>query len=127
ELAGEAAAGLTVTRGADMKPLPVVPCAVVAVVALIGHTRVSCEERGVAAEPGAMGSGAPATLFGFTPFPYDSTLEALAKTRAIPKARVVHLALSPLATDRKSLAPATGEQERVPMPEALRGVPLDDA
>jgi kynurenine formamidase len=42
------------------------------------------------------------------------------------KGHVVYVALGPLATDRKSLAPATGEQERVPMPEELKGVPLDD-
>jgi hypothetical protein len=98
------------------------------------------------------------TLFGFTPFPYDATMEAVANTRrtivphstlyalhfddgipwkeavadapfpariqrewdeaarAIPASHVVYLALAPLDTDRKSLAPATGEQKRVPMP-----------
>lgn len=113
-------------------------------------------------------SGVTKTLFGFTPFPYDMTLEAVERTRAtitpnstlyalhydngvpwkealadepfpakfqqqwdgdarsLPKDHVVYVALAPLATDRKSLAPATGAQDRVPMPEELRGVPLDD-
>jgi hypothetical protein len=106
-------------------------------------------------------------LFGFTPFPYDFSLEALVKTheivvanstiyalhfdngipwkeamtdspfpkrvqkdwddqaRGIPKGRKVYLGLAPLDKDRKSLAPATGEQEKVAMPEELRGAPLD--
>jgi hypothetical protein len=40
---------------------------------------------------------------------------------------VVYVGLTPLDKDRKSLAPATGEKERVPMPKELRGVPLDHA
>ena len=39
----------------------------------------------------------------------------------------MYVGLAPLDKDRKSLAPATGEKDRVPMPEELRGVPLDDA
>ena len=114
-------------------------------------------------------SGVTATFFGFTPFPYDFTMEAVAKThetivphstlyalhydngvpwkealadtafpvrvqqewdanaKAIPEGHVVYVGLAPLDKDRKSLAPATGEKDRVPMPEELRGVPLDDA
>jgi hypothetical protein len=125
---------------------------------------------GARAAPDPSSRDAPAgTLFGFTPFPYDTTLEAVTKTRdtitphstlwalhydngipwkealadtpfpervrrqwegdarAIPKDHVVYVALAPLDTDRKSLAPATGDQERISMPEALRGAPLDDA
>jgi hypothetical protein len=107
-------------------------------------------------------------LFGFTPFPYDFTLEAVVKThqivvdnstiyalhfddgipwkealadapwprriqkewedqlRAIPRDHKIYLGLAPLATDRKSLAPATGEQKRLPLPGALAGAALDD-
>jgi hypothetical protein len=107
-------------------------------------------------------------LFGFTPFPYDFTLEAVVKThqivvdnstiyalhfddgipwkearadapwpgriqkewddqlRAIPKDYKIYLGLAPLATDRKSLAPATGEQKRLPLPGDLAGAALDD-
>ena len=35
-------------------------------------------------------------------------------------------ALRPLATDRKSLAPATGEQERLPLPAELAHAEFDD-
>ena len=111
----------------------------------------------------------PSPLFGFTPFPYDSTLEALTKTHdtiaphstlwalhydngipwkealadapfpariqqewdanahAIPPGHVVYVALAPLDKDRKSLAPAVGEQEHAPMPEAFKDAALDDA
>jgi hypothetical protein len=113
-------------------------------------------------------SDIPSPLFGFTPFPYDSTLEALTKThdtiaphstlwalhydngipwkealadapfpariqqewnanvRAIPPGHVVYVALAPLDKDRKSLAPASGEQEHAPMPEAFKDAALDD-
>lgn len=113
-------------------------------------------------------SETPSPLFGFTPFPYDSTLEALTKThdtiaphstlwalhfdngipwkealadapfparvqqewdanaRAIPPGHVVYVALAPLDKDRKSLAPAIGEQEHAPMPDALKNAALDD-
>ncbi len=112
-------------------------------------------------------SNAPSTWFGFTPFPYDSTLEALVKTHAtiapnstlwalhyddgipwkealadapfparvqrewdanardIPPGHVVYVGLAPLAKDRKSLAPAIGEQGPTPMPEALQDAALD--
>ncbi len=108
------------------------------------------------------------TYFGFTPFPYDATLEAVTKTQAtiapnstlwalhfdngipwkealadtpfpvrfqkewndqagaIPKDHVVYLGLAPLDKDRKSLAPATGEQERIAMPDELKTAALDD-
>ena len=119
--------------------------------------------------PGALARtpSATRTLFGFTPFPYDQTLEAVQKThelvtanstlyalhfderipwkealadaawparvqrnwdeqaRAIPAGHAVYLGLAPLATDRTSLAPATGEQESAPVPEELRDAPLD--
>ncbi len=107
------------------------------------------------------------TLYGFTSFPYDFTLEAVVKTRetilphstlyaldfdngipwkealtnapfparvqrewddnanGIPKDHVVYLGLAPLDKDRKSLAPATGEQERIAMPKELKDAPLD--
>jgi hypothetical protein len=106
--------------------------------------------------------------FGFTPFPYDFSLEAVVKTRqivvanstiyalhfddgipwkealaderwpgrvqkewddqarAIPPDHKIYLGLAPLATDRKTLAPATGEQKRLPTPSELLNVPLDD-
>ena len=47
--------------------------------------------------------------------------------KAIPQGHVVYVGLALLDKDRKSLAPATGEKERVALPEELRGVPLDDA
>lgn len=114
-------------------------------------------------------SGVPKTLFGFTPFPYDISLEAVQKThatiaphstlwalhyddgipwkellanaplpprlqqqwndetRAIPKGHVLYVALAPLATDRKSLAPASDGKDKVEMPAELRTAPLDDA
>ena len=119
-------------------------------------------------EPDKQKSHGSDTYFGFTPFPYDATLEAVTKTRAtlapnstlwalhfdsgipwkealadapfparfqkewddqaraIPKDHVVYLGLAPLDKDRKSLAPATGEQERVPMPDELKTAALDD-
>jgi hypothetical protein len=119
-------------------------------------------------EANARRSGVTCTYFGFTPFPYDFSLDAVAKTRemivphstlwalhydngipwkealadapfparfqrewddharAIPSDHVVYLALAPLDKDRKSLAPATGEKERLELPHELRGVPLDD-
>ncbi|MBV9849415.1 MAG: hypothetical protein JO250_06985 [Armatimonadetes bacterium] len=112
-------------------------------------------------------SGVTHTLFGITPFPYDTTLEAVRRTREIitpnttlavlhfddgipwkealadapfpsriqreweddaknlPTGRPVYLGFAPLDTDRKSLAPATGDQKRLPLPEELRGAPLD--
>lgn len=112
-------------------------------------------------------SSVTATLFGFTVFPYDFTLEALVKTheivvanstiyalhfdggipwkealddapfprqfqkkwddraRGIPEDHKVYVGLAPLATDRKSLAPATGEKERIAMPEEVQNAPLD--
>ena len=48
------------------------------------------------------------------------------QTRGIPPGRKVYLGLAPLATDRKSLAPATGEQKRLPLPAELAGAPLDE-
>jgi hypothetical protein len=134
------------TRGADMYPV-----------------------RAQDAAANAVKSGVKQTYFGFTPFPYDFTLDAVVKTRqtigphstlyalhfdngipwkealadapfpqrvqrdwdgdanSIPAGHVVYVALAPLDKDRKSLAPATGEQERVAMPAELRGVALDDA
>jgi hypothetical protein len=119
------------------------------------------------AEANAKQSGVTRTFFGFTPFPYDFTLEAVGKThetvvaqstiyalhfdngipwkealsnspfparvrkewddqaRSIPKGHKIYLGLAPLDKDRKSLAPATGEKERVAMPEELRDAPLD--
>jgi hypothetical protein len=109
------------------------------------------------------------TLFGFTPFPYDQTLEALAKThqivtanstiyalhyddgipwkealadapfpkrvqrswddqaRSIPKGHKVYLGLAPLDKDRRSLAPARGEQDGAATPMELRSARLDDS
>jgi hypothetical protein len=120
------------------------------------------------AQPNARKSGVTATYFGFTPFPYDFTPEAVTRTRetiaphstlwalhyddgipwkealadsalpqrvqkqwdadakAVPRGHVVYLGLAPLDKDRKSLAPATGEKERVPLPKELTGAPLDD-
>ncbi len=144
-------------------------CGAVTLVLLVGISRAEVYPVRVEdAEANARKSGVTATYFGFTPFPYDFTLEAVAKTRetiaphstlwalhydngipwqealadapfparvqrdwdrdakAIPAGHVVYVGLAPLDKDRKSLAPATGEQERMPMPEALRGVPLDD-
>lgn len=49
------------------------------------------------------------------------------QARAIPAGRKVYLGLAPLATDRRSLAPATGEQKRLPLPAELAGAGLDDA
>jgi hypothetical protein len=118
-------------------------------------------------EAGTKPSGTGGTLFGFTVFPYDFTLEAMAKTRqvvvanstiyalhfdngipwkealadapfpqrlqkqwddrarGIPKNLEVYLGLAPLAKDRKSLAPATGEKERTTLPEEFQNTPLD--
>lgn len=112
-------------------------------------------------------SGVTRTTFGFTPFPYDFSLEAVGKTheivvanstiyalhfdngipwkealadspfplrvqkswddqaRSIPKGHKVYVGLAPLDKDRKSLAPATGEKEKVTMPVELRDAPLD--
>jgi hypothetical protein len=121
-----------------------------------------------AAQHNAVKSGVTHTLYGFTPFPYDATLEAVQRThaviapnstlyalhfddgipwkealadapfparirkewddqaKAIPKDHIVYLGFAPLATDRKSLAPATGEEKRLPLPDELRSAPLDD-
>ena len=48
------------------------------------------------------------------------------QVRSIPKGRPVYVAIAPLAEDRESLAPATGEERRLPMPEELKGRELDD-
>jgi hypothetical protein len=48
------------------------------------------------------------------------------QARSIPAGHVVYVGIAPLAEDRQSLAPATGEQERVPMPRELEGAALDD-
>jgi hypothetical protein len=116
----------------------------------------------------AMGAGHAKTLFGFTPFPYDATPEAVARTaeiarnnsslyalhfddgvpweelmegkplprkvqkewddlaRAIPSGRPVYVGLSPLDKDRKSLAPAKSDKDKVSLPWSLRLAPLDD-
>lgn len=120
------------------------------------------------AEANARRAGVGNTLYGFTPFPPDFTLDAVTQThktitphstlwalhfdngipwqealtdapwparvqrewdneaRAVPPGHVVYVGLAPLDKDRKSLAPATGEQERVPIPDALKNAPLDD-
>lgn len=116
----------------------------------------------------AAGADLKPPYFGFTPFPYDFSLEAGVKTRkivaanstiyalhfddgipwkqalndapwpvrvqkewddqakAIPPGHKIYLGLAPLATDRKTLAPATGEEKRLPMPPELRDAALDD-
>ena len=108
------------------------------------------------------------TLFGFTPFPYDFTAEAVERTqaiivpnstiyalhlddgipwkevmadkplpekvqkewndwsRAIPAGHAVYVGLSPLGKDRKTLAPAPGEQDNSSLPSELRDARLDD-
>lgn len=107
-------------------------------------------------------------LFGFTPFPYDSTEQAIVHVqdilrdhatvyalhfddgvpwdemlegkplpakiqrewdglvRAAPPGRPVYLGLTPLAKDRKSLAPGRGENDYLPLPRSLRRADLDD-
>jgi hypothetical protein len=60
------------------------------------------------------------------PWPKRIQKEWEDQARGIPPNRKVYLGLAPLATDRKSLAPATGEQKRLPMPTELAGVALDD-
>jgi hypothetical protein len=124
--------------------------------------------QGRCAEPMAKQSGANRTLFGFTSFPYDQTLEAMKKTheivvenstiyalhfddgipwkealadapfpariqkkwddqaRDVPKRHKIYLGLAPLEKDRKSIAHATGDQEKIAMPDYLRNAPLDD-
>jgi hypothetical protein len=107
------------------------------------------------------------TLFGFTPFPYDATAEALSQVgqllrdnasihalhfddgvpweemlanqplpdkvqrewndaaRTAPAGRPLYLALTPLAKDRKSLAPGLGGKDGG-LPWSLKLAPLDD-
>lgn len=60
------------------------------------------------------------------PFPARIRKEWEATAAGIPPDHVVYLGLAPLATDRKSLAPATGEEKRPPMPEELKSAALDD-
>jgi hypothetical protein len=121
------------------------------------------------AEGNGKGPVVAKTLFGFTPFPYDQTLEALAKThqivtanstiyalhyddgipwkealadapfpkrvqrswddqaRSVPKGHKVYLGLAPLDKDRRSLAPARGEQDGAATPMELRNARLDDS
>ncbi|WP_457424710.1 hypothetical protein [Roseateles sp. P5_E7] len=106
-------------------------------------------------------------LFGFTPFPYDATAQALGRVaellqdnatvhalhfddglpweevmdgkplpkkvqndwddalRAVPRGRPVYLGLTPLAKDRKSLAPGRTDKD-VPLPWSLKFASLDD-
>jgi hypothetical protein len=106
-------------------------------------------------------------LFGFTPFPYDATAQALSQVagllqdnatvhalhfddglpweemmegkplprkvqsdwddalRAVPRGRPVYLGLTPLAKDRKSLAPGRTDKD-VPLPWSLKFASLDD-
>ena len=107
-------------------------------------------------------------LYGFTPFPYDATAQAVSRVqeltrdnatiyalhfddgvpweelldgkplpkkiqrewddlaRAAPAGRPVYLALTPLATDRKSLAPGRGEKDYLALPWSLKLAGLDD-
>lgn len=107
-------------------------------------------------------------LYGFTPFPYDATEQAVVKVqdllrdhatiyalhfddgvpwqeildrkplpkkvqnewdnlvRTAPKGRPVYLAITPLAKDRKSLAPGRGEKDYLPLPWSLKFASLDD-
>lgn len=107
-------------------------------------------------------------FFGFTPFPYDATEQAIVRVqgllrehstiyalhfddgvpweeiiegkplpakiqrewdnlaRTAPPGRPVYLGLTPLAKDRKSLAPGRGEKDYLPLPRSLRGADLDD-
>jgi len=60
------------------------------------------------------------------PFPARIRREWDDQARAIPQGHVVYLALAPLGTDRKSLAPSTGDEKRLPLPSELQGIPLDD-
>jgi hypothetical protein len=112
-------------------------------------------------------AGHARTLFGFTPFPYDATAEAVSDVagllrdnasihalhyddgvpwsemldnkplpekvqrewndaaRAAPAGRPLYLALTPLAKDRKSLAPSLGGKDGS-LPWSLKLAPLDD-
>lgn len=107
-------------------------------------------------------------LFGFTPFPYDATEQAVVKVqgllkdnatiyalhfddgvpweemidgkpmpkkiqnewdglvRSAPQGRPVYLGLTPLAKDRKSLAPGRGEKDYLPLPWSLKLAALDN-
>jgi len=60
------------------------------------------------------------------PFPDRIRREWNDMAKAIPKGHIVYLAFAPLDTDRKSLAPATGNEKRLPLPAELRDAPLDD-
>ena len=60
------------------------------------------------------------------PFPARVQRQLEDKARAVPNDHVLYVGLAPLDTDRKSLAPATGDQSRIPMPEEFKNVPLDD-
>ncbi|HSZ57096.1 MAG TPA: hypothetical protein VK797_15620 [Tepidisphaeraceae bacterium] len=48
------------------------------------------------------------------------------QARGVPANHKIYLGLAPLATDRKSLAPATGEQKRLPLPAELAHAEFDD-
>lgn len=119
---------------------------------------LACTLFGAAARP----------LYGFTPFPYDATEQAVKHVqqllrdnasvyalhfddgvpweeilagkpmpakiqrewddlvRAAPAGRPVYLGLTPLAKDRKSLAPGRGEKDYLPLPWSLKLASLDD-
>lgn len=46
--------------------------------------------------------------------------------RQLPQDHAIYLGLAPLGKDRKTLAPAKGERDGLPLPEALRGLAFDD-
>ena len=62
-----------------------------------------------------------------TPFPKRVQRSWDDQTRSIPKGHKVYLGLAPLDKDRKSLAPARGEQDGAATPMELRNARLDDS
>jgi hypothetical protein len=65
-------------------------------------------------------------LLADAPFPKHFQKDWDDAAHGIPKGMKVYVGLAPLDKDRHSLAPATGDAKRLPMPAELRSAPLDD-